>query len=84
MSVKVLPFFLLLLLAAKGKGVSGGRGPQGTHQARVSRPRRPAHLLLHQVQWQGCAVGEGGGQRDLLLAALPAQALKVEGGSPVR
>lgn len=34
MSVKVLPFFLLLLLAAKGKGVSGGRGPQGTRQAR--------------------------------------------------
>lgn len=42
-----------------------------------------AHLLLHQVQGQGGAVGEGGGRWGLLLAALPAQALEVEGGPPV-
>lgn len=43
----------------------------------------PAHLLLHQVQRQGRAVGEGGGRWDLLLTALPTQALEVEGGSSV-
>lgn len=43
----------------------------------------PAHLLLHQVQRQGRAVGEGGGRWDLLLTALSAQALEVEGGSSV-
>lgn len=48
-----------------------------------SRPGGPAHLLLHQVQRQGCTAGHGGGRRDFLLAALPPQALEVEGGSPV-
>ena len=42
-----------------------------------------AHLLLHQVQRQGRAGREGGGSWDLLLAALPAQALEVEGGPAV-
>lgn len=46
-------------------------------------PGGPAYLLLHQVQRQGSAVGEGRGRGALLLAALTAQALKVEGGPPM-
>lgn len=57
---------------------------RGVPREPSGKARGPAHLLLHQVQRQGRAVGEGGGRRDLLLAALPAQALEVEGGSPMR
>lgn len=79
--VKVLS--LPLERQPRGTGCSGGASHPGcpwSHRA----GQGPAHLLLHQVQRQGRAVGEGGGRRDLLLAALPAQALEVEGGSPMR
>lgn len=58
-------------------------GPMWGAPGHGGETRWAAHLLLHQMQRQGRAVGEGGRRRDLLLAALPAQALEVEGGSAV-
>lgn len=68
----------------KGPPSLQGWQPRGTGcpSALGAGPGVPAHLLLHQVQRQGRAVGEGGGWQELLLAAVPAQALEVEGGSP--
>lgn len=74
---------LPLGLAAKRKGVCE-RVPHRVPMEPSGQGPGPAHLLLHQVQRQGRAVGKSGGRRDLLLAALPAQALEVEGGSPMR
>lgn len=67
----------------RGRGCPEDGSHTGAPQAPGGEAQRPAYLLLHEVQGQGRAGREGGAQRVLLAAALPAQALKVEGGPPV-
>lgn len=58
-------------------GESASQVGHGKGEARV------AHLLLHQVQGQDSTVRQGRRWKSVVLAALPAQTLKVEGGPPM-
>lgn len=64
----------LCCLHGRGECIPGGA---------LGRVARGAHLLLHQVQRQGSTMRQGRRWKDIILAALPAQTLKVEGGPPM-